>query len=62
MEFFMSAAPSASVQSLAPAVTSVQIVPEFHLVFVLFPAQEDLFPADDRREIQQPGDMIGVKV
>src|SRR6267143_3822094 len=40
-------------QSLAPAVAGVEVVPEFDVFLVLFPAQENFLAADDGWEIQQ---------
>src|SRR5213078_346985 len=40
-------------QSLASAVTGVEVVPEFDVFLILFPAQENLLAADDGREIHQ---------
>ena len=38
----------------AAGVAGVEVVPEFDVVLVFFPAQKNLAPADDRREVQQP--------
>ncbi len=40
-------------EPFASAVAGFQIVPEFHLVRVGFPAQENLLAADERRKIHQ---------
>src|SRR5690348_8470200 len=43
-----------ALQAFPPAKPRVQVVPEFNIVLVLFPAQEHLAAADDGREINQP--------
>src|ERR1017187_10547264 len=55
----LSPAASPALQPFPPAIAGIQVVPELDVLLILLPAQEYLFPADDRREIDQPtGDVL----
>src|SRR5579862_444988 len=41
-------------QSFASAITALKVVPEFHVLLILLPAEKNLPAADDCREIHQP--------